>query len=291
MYAKQGKIIQEVWNRALIFAFLTAVTLVGAADLAAQRPSAATEAPAMQDILAMMGSWRNIPNRGGFDEATACAEIKDAWGKPVSTCGVAFDKIKDHLHTRAFAWLRFVEGDEHISSKWACAAPQLPVLLDNFTWTLFRPNEGQELRVQYGQAAGGWLRYIWMDGRSHPSAHELFFQGHSIGWWEGKDLVVETTNFTFDADGIEDHIHLPSSHLKKLTERYTLASPDKMTLAITIEDPLFLVKPFTYSYFLQRAPYPKPESDDCDPRIGLEDLDLSSPDKYEGKTRRDFGFR
>ena len=41
-------------------------------------------------------------------------------------------------------------------------------------------------------------RTVYMDGREHPGPAERFGTGHSIGWWEGDTLVVDTRNF-------EDH--------------------------------------------------------------------------------------
>jgi hypothetical protein len=39
-------------------------------------------------------------------------------------------------------------------------------------------------------------RTVYLDGRKHPPASQQSLNGHSVGHWEGKTLVVETTNFT-----------------------------------------------------------------------------------------------
>ena len=39
-------------------------------------------------------------------------------------------------------------------------------------------------------------RIIYLDGRQHPPASQTFLHGHSVGRWEDKMLVVDTTNFT-----------------------------------------------------------------------------------------------
>jgi hypothetical protein len=41
-------------------------------------------------------------------------------------------------------------------------------------------------------------RTVSMDGREHPDPSECFVTGHSIGYWDGDTLVVDTRNF-------EDH--------------------------------------------------------------------------------------
>src|SRR6185369_4698426 len=38
-------------------------------------------------------------------------------------------------------------------------------------------------------------RVVYLDGRQHPPSTQTTLLGHSTGRWEGKTLVVETTNF------------------------------------------------------------------------------------------------
>ena len=38
-------------------------------------------------------------------------------------------------------------------------------------------------------------RTIYMDGRSHPESLDPSYYGHSIGWWDGDTLVVDTVGF------------------------------------------------------------------------------------------------
>jgi hypothetical protein len=47
-------------------------------------------------------------------------------------------------------------------------------------------------------------------------------QGHSIGWWEDKTLVVDTTNFAYHPQGTGDYV--PSGTGKHLIERLTPAA-------------------------------------------------------------------
>jgi hypothetical protein len=39
------------------------------------------------------------------------------------------------------------------------------------------------------------FRTIYTDGRSHPKNLEPSYYGHSIGWWEGDTLVVDTVGY------------------------------------------------------------------------------------------------
>src|SRR5262249_52184357 len=69
-------------------------------------------------------------------------------------------------------------------------------------------------------------------------------QGHSIGHWEGKTLVIDTARFASHASG--NAYGLPSGAGKHLVERLTLDA-DGTTLAYHFElaDPEFLAAPVT----------------------------------------------
>ncbi len=79
-------------------------------------------------------------------------------------------------------------------------------------------------------------RLVFMDGRGHPPADAPHSKmGHSIGHWEGDELVVDTTNIapsTITNNGLD---HSGSIHM---VERYRL-SPDGKRLMATqwFEDP------------------------------------------------------
>jgi hypothetical protein len=96
-------------------------------------------------------------------------------------------------------------------------------------------------------------RTVYLDGRAHPPASQKFLHGHSVGRWEGKVLVVETTNFTEHPMGLSTSV--PSSDQKKLVERFTLADDGKSLIyAGTVEDPKYLTQPAQWSGRLQYRP-------------------------------------
>lgn len=72
-----------------------------------------------------------------------------------------------------------------------------------------------------------------------PSAN-----GYSIGRWEGDALVVETTAFAADPEGLG--FALPSSAQKRSTERFMLAEDGRsLRYEATLEDPVMLREPVT----------------------------------------------
>jgi hypothetical protein len=65
--------------------------------------------------------------------------------------------------------------------------------------------------------------------------------GHSIGWFEGDELVVETTNFIADKWGI--HTGIDSSDQKHLLERFSLSNNGlSMDVVITVTDTVYLAE-------------------------------------------------
>lgn len=89
-------------------------------------------------------------------------------------------------------------------------------------------------------------RMIYTDGRRHPEDILDYpeWMGHSIGRWEGDTLVVDTIGMReetwLDTAGFEH------SDTLRITERFQKTGPDTIRLTVTIEDPVFYTKPFTY---------------------------------------------
>ena len=60
------------------------------------------------------------------------------------------------------------------------------------------------------------------EGHQPPRNGLLFMHGYSTGRYEGNQLVVESSRFTFDPEGFAgDAINAPSSTQKRLVERYS----------------------------------------------------------------------
>ncbi len=82
------------------------------------------------------------------------------------------------------------------------------------------------------------LRTVYMNAE-HPADVPLSRHGHSIGWWEGDTLVIDTIGYEPNPSGLGGEV--PSSAAKRTVERLTL-SEDRLRVRyeITIEDPVFL---------------------------------------------------
>jgi len=92
-------------------------------------------------------------------------------------------------------------------------------------------------------------RIVYMGTRQHPENLERTIQGHSIGWWDGEALVVDTVGFADHAAPIRGpNEGVPSGARKHVIERYTLSEDGtRITIDFEVEDDEYLTEPFTGS--------------------------------------------
>jgi hypothetical protein len=123
-------------------------------------------------------------------------------------------------------------------------------------------NEAEQtvlLKVQYFDSE----RVVYMDGRDHPDPSERFFDGHSIGRWEGDVLVVDTRNFEDHRSPYQNGI--PSGAQKYVVERYRLSEGGThMAVEFTLEDPEYIVGSMTHRRELIYSPDMDMSPFDCD---------------------------
>jgi hypothetical protein len=249
---------------------LAIVLVVGATDVAAQSlPEFPKRRPIPEFARGLIGTWvRSEAVRGN------CGKLVDQNGQPRRNCALPVDQLP--LHPRTYAWTTYF--DELQSPVYECAAHTVPTLLGDVR-PFYVSIEMDSVLINYEM--GNTFRRIWTDGRGHPPPYQLFYQGHAIGRWENDALLVETTNFTFDPDGMDDHAHRPTSVRKRVIERYTVPEPDLMKIDITLEDPLFLTRPFTWSHTWKKTTNrPLDGWAECDPDTTRREIELTVPDKY-----------
>lgn len=117
----------------------------------------------------------------------------------------------------------------------------------------------------------GTERTVYLDGRKHPAPTQTFLHGHSIGHWEGKTLVVETTNFSDHKSGLTTT--LPSSTQKKLTERFELSEDGKtLKYSGTVEDPVYISAPSAFNATWEYRPTMPFSNQKCDVKIAQQFL-------------------
>jgi hypothetical protein len=95
-------------------------------------------------------------------------------------------------------------------------------------------------------------RIIPTDGRSHLAADLRFWDGHSVGRWEGSTLVVDTTNYNgkgwIATNAAAGRIRgIPQSDALHVVERFTRTDQNTIDYKVTIDDPKVFTKPWTVS--------------------------------------------
>jgi hypothetical protein len=110
-------------------------------------------------------------------------------------------------------------------------------------------------------------RTVYMDGRGHPEdGARTDVQGHSIGWWEGGTLVVDTTHFADHRSPYQTGV--PSGAQKHVVEQYTLSDDrTRLTVDVMLEDPEYLAEPFRGSIEWNYRPDLDLLSFDCEPSV------------------------
>jgi hypothetical protein len=79
------------------------------------------------------------------------------------------------------------------------------------------------------------FRTVYMDGRSHPKDLEPTYYGHSIGWWEGDTLVIDSTGF--NESFWLDRRGLPHTTQMQTLEKFTRIDSETIAYEITVHDP------------------------------------------------------
>ena len=87
------------------------------------------------------------------------------------------------------------------------------------------------------------FRTIFMDGRSHPKTLTPSYYGHSIGWWEGDTLVVDSVGF--NESFWWDRRGLPHTEKLHFVERFTRTDAQNMRYEFTVDDPGAYTKPYS----------------------------------------------
>jgi hypothetical protein len=101
-------------------------------------------------------------------------------------------------------------------------------------------------------------RTVHLDQATHPPGLAPALMGHSIGRWDEETLVIDTV-------GIVPHV-LGWSPRARLIERLRLTT-DRLNLeyTLTVDDPVYLVEPGSYTATWNHRPDLEPADEACDP--------------------------
>ena len=136
--------------------------------------------------------------------------------------------------------------DQVMQPTYDCSPIPMPGLVnDNYDFEIIQQMD----RVIMNYEKMDVVRTVWLEGHGHPTPgpYDYTIQGHSIGRYEGPRLVIETTKFSFDPRGFQSRTFIPSTTMKKMTERYWREG-DVLRMESVTEDPLVLRQPFHYNF-------------------------------------------
>jgi hypothetical protein len=96
-------------------------------------------------------------------------------------------------------------------------------------------------------------RIVPLHARPHPADSMRFWQGDSVGHWEGDTLVIDTTNLngkTWLNEGGEI-----VSYAEHVVERLTPSGTDALSYEATITDPVVYTRPWTIAFPMRREKF------------------------------------
>ena len=255
-------------RRAICAAVLAIATVGMAASLAAQTDEQFDKA------FPFLAGWdAKVSGPDGQDRGNCGGQLGD-YGEKLVNCSMPVGRLP--LNSRAEGWLLY--RDQLQSTTQAdCAQIGFPSVLGD---AIFISGYPGRLIMEHPSNPWYLTRTIWMDGTGpQPLPGELFQHGISRGHFDGDDLVIETDHFTFDPDGTDDHLRMASSVRKKVTERYQLIDEGHLRLIVTLEDPVFLTRPFTYAFvfFKTGAAGPRQGWRECDAESARREQEYAYP--------------
>jgi hypothetical protein len=103
--------------------------------------------------------------------------------------------------------------------------------------------------------------------------------GDSVGWWEGRTLVVETTNFH---PGEQFHAAIWLSPDARVTERFTRTSAREILYEWTVDDPATYSQPWRAQMPLSAGGGPIYEFACHEGNYGMTDM-LAAARRADGK--------
>jgi hypothetical protein len=202
--------------------------------------SAAAQAPSAKPPD-LSGSWGPYGGGRGADPKLAAV--------PASPIVVKPDYVKAYDAIRASDAEANRRGEPLASASSACLPSGMPSMMAVAVYpieVIQTPNQVTIVAEAFMQ-----VRRVFLDRPQLPidEVPPGYF-GRSVGHWEGDALVVDTI-------GIKPSVQyqrVPHSDQMRITERFSLAAPDVLHDQITIQDPVTLEKPFTYTLSYRRLP-------------------------------------
>jgi hypothetical protein len=216
--------------------FLTAAVVVAAAAYAAQ------DAPLAQSTPNLTGAW--VPMQGGRGAAPGTAP-------PPATPLLLKPEFRGKYEAQRAADAEATKrGEPPASAAVLCNPYGMPRMLSVASYPVeILQTPGQVTMIT---EAFSEVRRIYL-GQPQLPIDEVppGYYGHSVGRWEKDTLVIDTVGIKESVPGYQN---MPHSNRLRITERIRLVAPDVLHDQVTLDDPVVLEKPVTYTHAYRRMP-------------------------------------
>jgi hypothetical protein len=197
-------------------------------------------AQARPDLTGAWGPYRGARGARGADPLA---------GTPAGTPALKAEYAKPYNERRAAQTAATQRGEPGPTNGMLCVPYGVPTMMSVAVYPVEFIQTPKQITII--TEAFSEVRRIYMD-KPQMKIDDVppGYYGRSVGRWEGDTLVVDTV-------GIKDTVqyqNIPHSDQMRITERIRLAAPNVLHDQITIEDPVVLEKPLTYTLAYSRLP-------------------------------------
>jgi hypothetical protein len=234
---------------------------------------ASAHSPAVAEIQAKEKGQAVVPTpKGRYGSGVDAAPVPGFWGefarRPSNQTSQVVDppdgrippltpqaqalldaKMKLRREPIPASWVNWSDYDRCITR--GVAGSILPVIYGNGLEIVQTPGY---VAIRYEMVHD--VRIIPTDGRPHISSDVRSYMGDPVGHWEGKTLVVETTNLKGGtlSIGVNGDMGAPYSDAMKITERFTRVGPNRIDYRMTVDDPKTYTAPWTIAFPITQEP-------------------------------------
>ena len=190
----------------------------------------------------LTGVW--APYRGGRGTDPALAP------PPATPLTLKPEFAKPFEAKRAADAVAAEKGEPVASGAVACVPYGMPRMMSVALYPIeILPTPGQ---ITIVTEAFSEVRRVYMNVRQLPMGDvPPGYYGRSVGRWDGDTLVIDTIGIKA---AVPAYQNMPHSDEMRITERVRLITSDILHDRITIDDPLVLDKPVTYTLAYKRMP-------------------------------------
>lgn len=242
---------------------LTFVTVLAAAVIGA---SVFTQTPPV--VRGINGSWEAYPLRGeGFGSGIP-PKVPVKAPAPIPEPPLEQPHLDEWRAVQARIAELTKKGLPPPTTGMACIPEGMPAMMQATFPMEILETPGQ---ITIIQEAYNQVRRVQLDAPAiAPQDAEPRFAGHSTGRWMGTTLVVETV-------GVKESVrfrNVPHSSKMRITERMRLVNDEILENQVTVDDPEYLTKPWTWTWLYKRWPGYRIEEYVCEDNRYFEDPEL-----------------